>query len=129
MYIVKRLPFTSDDSEKTKVWISEQAKKGLLRLKKKGGGGYFHFIKKLKECSISGFDNHFGGVLRPEGNKVYRFGIDSSLFRLAGFFSAKEFIFLESYVKPGKQMSKTNKNCIKNVADALSTGDWKKSLG
>lgn len=128
MYVVSRLSF--DDDEETRIWISDRAKKALASFVRKHGTEAMRFTKKLEECAARGFQSYHGTILIPEGERTFRFGIRSSLFRLIGFYdTGQDFVFLEALTKPGQELSAPNIACIDRVIDARAKHDWERADG
>jgi len=112
----------------TDVWITDAASRVLSKFHKKDVRTGNLFVKKLQECAKGGFAAFEGGPVRHEWDRVYRFGHDSTLFRLIGGYTdgKREFLIVDGFTKRGQQLSVPERARIDTVAKVLAAKAWRK---
>lgn len=113
----------------TQVWATSAVTKKLLQFHRKSNEGK-RLMKKLADMAGSGFDLFTGSSLpiRPEGNGVYRIGIDDSLFRLIGFkdpVRPNRFVVTGAGMKRGQQLNAEDRAQITTAAKILRDRGWR----
>ena len=109
----------------TTLWVSEKASKEMSRFFRRNDPKKA-FRKALFRGMENGFQALIGTKVVSEGNGIFRFGIEDSLFRLIGFFNNgyNEFIVIETLEKSGQKLSRPNMDCINRVAKVKEKSQW-----
>ena len=115
----------------TAVFISDKARKALIKLAKKNRQAAGHVLKRLEFYAGAGLRLYEGDKkpIRHEWDGVYRIGEPSSLFRLLGFYDAEDktsFVIMDAYQKHGQSLSSGDRGRIDEVAKVRKNQLWRK---
>lgn len=116
--------FSSSPDYLTQIWMSARAKRGTKKLDKKVRNALYD---KLAYCAENGFQGSEGTIVVHEGNQVYRFGIQVSLFRWWGFFRGfpwEEFIILDWTMKSGQKRGRAGDAMALKIVRIRDSGLW-----
>jgi|GEM_PF-2226165 len=120
--------FAEVEGRKTRVWLSQSVRKNVLQYRKKSDPNG-EFWKKLRWCCVVGFDYaEIAEIVRHEFKGVFRFGIDSKLFRIIGFYEhgKSSFIAIDSFLKSGQKLTNTQRQRVEEVARVAAEKLWRK---
>ncbi|NJL30878.1 MAG: hypothetical protein HC898_04195 [Phycisphaerales bacterium] len=113
----------------TVVYATQEVEAALIEYSETKDNPRNFFLNKLKYFAESGFDKWIGPdrPIRSEGERIYRIGLDRSLFRMIGFFSdntRKQFIVVDVFLKRGQRLGKAEREKIARAAKICREGSW-----